>query len=263
MENKLLERLKNVRNSILSLDQITNERKYHLVDFDKTYMDKNALPGTPFRCFESVPVGRPSKRKQNDDMSFDPYVDTLFDYPLIVRRIMGDEFYNIFNEVTLKNGSNLKMSEDIKYLNYHLTVQLPFCGMDCWHCYNEKITCSAGYHNQEVEKIKGAEDNKYWNAENILKIFAACRKQGKLEGKEYNVLRVSGGEPFLVPELIAELLEKISTTKNEYYPKFIWTETNLVSWSENEEKISIVDIACQEAKETGLDIKGIFLKNRI
>jgi len=182
--------------------------RFELVTFKSDDM-RGAIGGTPFRKFESVPQTKESKRKQNDSPNFDPYVDTVFDYPSIVKRVRSS-------------------SEDaIQHFNWHLTVQVPYCRMDCWHCYNPKTVCQTGIGN--IRKVEGG--TKAYTATDILKEFRTLRKEGQARGEHYNVLRVSGGEPFLVPELIAELLDAISNSPHPDDPKAIWTETNLTTWA--------------------------------
>lgn len=178
-----------------------------LVTFESGDM-LGAVAGTPFRKFESVPQKKESKRKQNDSIAFDPYLDTLFDYPNIVKRTLNSPL------------------DAIKHFNWHLTVQVPYCRFDCWHCYNPKGVCQTG-HN--IGKVVG--ETKLYTVEEILGQFVQIRKDAEYRGERYNVLRVSGGEPFLAPELIAGLLEEISNNPNPDYPKLIWTETNLSSWA--------------------------------
>lgn len=219
MDEHLLERLLKIRDA--TVVQEGGTLKFKLVSFTDTSMSKDAIPGTPFRTFESVPLGRDSKRRQNDSMSFDPYVDTLFDYPLVVDAALGRAF------------------NSVKELVWHLTIQVPYCGMDCWHCYNDKRVCFGGV--DRLLEIQGDESPSQWSAQEILESFAECRRQGRSIGRAYNVLRVSGGEPFLVPELLAELLQlihdngqKSDAEKNQDYPVAIWTETNLITWAEAE-----------------------------
>jgi hypothetical protein len=95
-------------------------------------------------------------------------------------------------------------------------------------------------------------------------MFADCKEQGRTIGRIYNVLRVSGGEPFLAIELIAELLELIhansqkpDSERNPNYPLAVWTETNLITWAESEDGCSVVKESCQQAKRQGLEIKSL------
>ncbi len=240
MNKKLLDRLLKIRNiTVLSEG---SELKYRLVSFTDTMMSKDSIPGTPFRAFESVPQGRVSKRRQNDTMSFDPYVDTLFDYPLIVNAALGGNY------------------DALEDLNWHLTIQLPYCGMDCWHCYNDKGVCTAGLGG--VPEIRGSLG--LWTTKEILEAFARCRRQGRTVGRIYNVLRVSGGEPFLAIELLAELLklihansQKVHSKQNPDYPLAVWTETNLITWAELKNGRSVVKKSCEQPKRPDLDIRSL------
>ena len=244
MNDRFFDRLLKIRNTTVRREG--EVLKYRLVSFTKSTMAKDAIPGTPFRTFQSVPQGRVSKRKQNDTMSFDPYVDTLFDYPLIVNNILGGS-YDALND-----------------LNWHLTLQVPYCGMDCWHCYNDKQVCTAGVNG--VLEIEGTQEE--YTAKEILEVYADCKKQGLTIGRNYNVLRVSGGEPFLAIELLAELLQLINengqkevSERNTNYPIVIWTETNLIPWAETEDGNSVIKVSREEANKHGLNVKSIFRAN--
>ncbi|MHC4084968.1 MAG: hypothetical protein ACYSWZ_09920 [Planctomycetota bacterium] len=240
MDTKFFEKLMDIRETILSVNKDNKEYTYKLAQFDNTSMAKDCIIGTPFRYWESVPQKKTSKRKQNNTMAFDPYKDTLFDYPLVVKTVLN---------------SNLDALDE---LNFHLVVQLPACGMDCWHCYNDKRVC-AGFLETTIP-------TKPWSAKEILDKFVDCRRFKQLPGHKYNILRVSGGEPFLIPELIAELLELMgdeNATDYADYPKALWTETNLVTWAEDEKGNSVVKKACKDAKaRNGLDIQNTFTKYR-
>ena len=241
MNVDLFEKLMEIRNTIIFFDKDTKKYTYKLAMFDNTSMAKDAIVGSPFRYFEAVPQKRASKRKQNNTMAFDPYRDTLFDYPLIVKNVLHSDL------------------DALDELNYHLTVQVPCCGMNCWHCYNDKKVCEAGFLEITVP-------TKPWSAEDILKSFADCRRSRQLPGHTYNILRVSGGEPFLIPELIGELLELMgdkSAPDHADYPKALWTETNLVTWATDSNGNSIVSEACKEAKDkNGLDLTDIFARHK-
>lgn len=107
-------------------------------------------------------------------MAFDPYLDTLFDYPSIVKRTLASPL------------------DAIKNFNWHLTVQVPYCRFNCWHCYNPKGVCQTG-HN--IGKVVG--ETKAYTVQEILDQFVQIRKEAESSGERINVLRVSGGEPFL------------------------------------------------------------------
>jgi len=208
--------------------------QYRLAKLQGTEMDRDAIPGTPFRVFECVPQTKPSRRKINNALDFDPYQHTLFDYPIIVKN-------------TLRSDSNA-----IDNFNHYLTIHVPYCGMHCWHCFNPTKVCEAFPEVQQV-----GVDNVAWSAQDIIEKFQKCA--GAPEGQRYNVLRVSGGEPFLVPELIAELLEK--TDGQGRSPQLIWTETNLTSWAAGPNGKSVFDVACEEASP-GLHVRDILTKHR-
>lgn len=214
MKPEILDQLLKAHEKCVGLDG--DLLTFDLVTFKSNDM-QGAIAGTPFRKFESVPQKRESKRKQNDTMSFDPYLDTLFDYPSVVKRNLGSPL------------------EAIKYFNWHLTLQIPYCRFDCWHCYNPKDVCQTGEH---LGTVIG--DIKRYKVPDILAEFARLRREAASRGEHLNILRVSGGEPFLAPELIVELLEKISVSPGTDYPSLIWTETNLATWAKTPDGDSLI-----------------------
>lgn len=233
MNSALVDKLIEVRKSMLRYDSSEEVYKYHLADFSSTERVRYAIPDSPFRAFPSVPQDYSSKRKQNNTIAFDPYRDTLFDYPLVVKHLLQSPL------------------QAVEHFNYHLTVQLPSCGMDCWHCYNDKQICAAGF-------TKGKIKTNEYTAQQVLESFVKCKKNDQIH--HYNILRISGGEPFLVPELIAELLKIIHRKGDPDYPQAIWTETNLLPWIADDQDKSVMTQALVEAKNNGLDMESIFSK---
>ena len=237
MSDQFLQEILGSRGHVLSVQE-DGQTAYELAEFKGTSMEDDALWGTPFRRFETVPQGRESSRKQNDSLQFDPHTDTLFDYPMVVGALLDD------------------VPHGLDFYNYHLTVQIPYCRMDCWHCYNDKKACRTG-RTQETKV-----PHKPWTAQNILDEFSKAKKAAGTHSKEYNVLRVSGGEPFLVPELLAELLDAISDGSNPNYPQAIWTETNLTPWIKTEDGRSLFDCAKDEYfSRTKRDIEDMLRRN--
>ena len=236
--SKFLEELLESRANVLQENE--DEVICKLAEFTDTSMKKDSIWGTPFREFESVPQGRVSRRKQNDSLHFDPYLDTLFDYPFTVGTFLGDPH------------------NSIERFNYHLTVQIPTCRMDCWHCYNDKTACASG-HAQQLN-IPVAQ----WSVQKVLTAFAETRREGQRRGRHYNVLRVSGGEPFLVPEFIAELHEAICAPNADAdYPQVIWTETNLTPFMRTADGVSLFDHASASYKSRhGKSITDMLSRDR-
>jgi uncharacterized Fe-S cluster-containing radical SAM superfamily protein len=67
----------------------------------------------------------------------------------------------------------------------------------------------------------------WFTAQNIVNGFIKQRDSDRERGFYSNILRITGGEPFLVPELIIEILGELKK-RNLNKDIFLWTETNLV-----------------------------------
>jgi uncharacterized Fe-S cluster-containing radical SAM superfamily protein len=171
-----------------------------LKDYKGTYIEKDVQKEEKmlypiFRPFE--PVRPSSRRKLNIDpeLHFDPYNDSLMDYPSII-------------------GNKLKKSW--KQYNRLISLHIPSCPNNCWHCYVPKEL----YENA----VGRSEDIA---AEDIVDRFLEQRNSDANQGKYSNVLRITGGEPFLLPELIRDCLRHIKAEKKDN-EIFLWTETNLL-----------------------------------
>jgi len=118
--------------------------------------------------------------------------------------------------------------------NMLIAVHVPICPYNCWHCYNDK-------------KLHSPINASWVTAKDIVAAFCNQREFDEARGIHSNVLRITGGEPFLVPELILECLEELEKQlPNERV--FLWTETDLLPFiSENGE--SFVEQLTIEKKE--------------
>jgi len=196
----------------------SDNHKYEIIsDFgNSSVTSEEKLNFTYFRIF--TPVKPESGRKLNAIYggAFNPYKDTLMDYPTIIQfklEKIGKETWDHYNRLI-----SLHVSE---------------CPLDCWHCYIENCLktkcdrcsifefCKSGY----LEKIKISYG--YKSADEILTDFLKQREIDKDKGKFSNVLRITGGEPLLVPNLLSELLNLLRDKKLDK-EIFIWTETNLI-----------------------------------
>jgi len=179
----------------LRVNIIRNENgvnKFRIINsFKDTSMANLQLKYPIFRSFDVV---KPSeRRKLNIIGGFDMYNDSLMDYPSIIQS---------------------KMAGKWEAYNRLISVHIPVCPFNCWHCYNDK-------------KLHAAKDGSdYYAAQEIVTKFLEQRNFDKASGLESNVLRITGGEPLLVPELI---LETLNILKESGLDKevFVWTETNL------------------------------------
>ena len=140
------------------------------------------------------PVKEERRRRTNVALGFDAHADSLLDYPSIIQHKIGGEWpqYNML-----------------------ISVHVPACAYRCWHCYNDKMLHSP--------------DNADWiSAEQLVDEFVKQREHDSHRQAEYpsNVLRITGGEPFLVPELILECLWELKR-RGLHEHVFVWTETGL------------------------------------
>lgn len=151
-----------------------------------------------FRVF--VPVKPERNRKMNScyGSDFNIYLDTLFDYPTIIAA---------------------KMKNDWSAFNRFLSVNVGGCCFRCWYCF-----CDDAYlHGANCISLK---------PEKIVDRFVETRRKDYSLGISTNVLRISGGEPFLVPEFIMKCLERIKDLKLDK-EVFLWCETNLAPFVSN------------------------------
>ncbi len=202
----LAERLRHRRGTLVTEPEGPDgAKKYKLIKtFEGTYMAEQMkkeenLSEPIFRVFEAA---KPSRgRKWNIDLKdeFDPHVDSLLDYGSII---------------------GAKLGKPAKNYNRLLSVHVPVCQNDCWHCFVPKELYTYQSENEwRYESLTG---------EHIVNKFIKQRNHNAAwdEAKKSNVLRITGGEPFLVPDLIADVLNAIQKEglSNEV---FVWTETNL------------------------------------
>lgn len=90
--------------------------------------------------------------------------------------------------------------------NKPFTIQVGACNLDCYFCF-------------VGDDLKNCKNGTYFTAEDIVKIFHDINSSG--------VLRISGGEPFLVPEFLKDVawwMSKMQAGKK----KFLWIDTNLL-----------------------------------
>jgi uncharacterized Fe-S cluster-containing radical SAM superfamily protein len=169
-----------------------------------------------FRIFTPV---KPSKSRKLNSVygdSFNPFKDTLMDYPTIVQYKLG------------KVGK-------LDWSNYNRLVSLHIsrCPINCWHCYIEeclKFECNICSVNRKYCQDRKAEmgiKEDWFSAKKIVKNFIKQRDLDKEKRLFSNILRITGGEPFLVPNLLLEILEELQKEKLNK-DIFLWTETNLI-----------------------------------
>lgn len=169
-----------------------------------------------FRIF--IPAKSYKGRKLNSVYGgeFNPFKDTLMDYPTIVQYKLG------------KVGI-------VDWVNYNRLISLHIsrCPLNCWYCYIEEClksncnVCTAKeYCNKGMEVKKGIKED-WFSAQKIIDGFIKQRNLDKERGLFSNILRISGGEPFLAPQLLLEILEELKS-RQLHNEVFLWTETNLI-----------------------------------
>lgn len=153
------------------------------------------MPGTLsdiLRVFSAIEPTKNRKPNGQYGFGFDKYTDVLSDSPITIAGKMGGEWRNY---------------------NQQVIVQIGICNFRCWYCYVD-------YELLSGRKVL------YLTADAIVSQFLEQRQHAKSEGKEWNVLRISGGEPFLAPDLILDCLRIIKQLHLDR-DICIKTETNL------------------------------------
>lgn len=153
---------------------------------------------------------RPIKDKRNlafDDKAakleaFDAYRDSWFDYPTIIQSRMHGQSWEDYNCL--------------------VAMHVPACTYKCWHCY---VTDDS----KNPQKMLKDGLIQYATPSELVDAFLDQKKanEEKSDGKiPTNVIRVTGGEPFLEPDLILGILKDLEH-KGKSKEIFVWTETNL------------------------------------
>jgi uncharacterized Fe-S cluster-containing radical SAM superfamily protein len=166
--------------------------KFGLADFSRTAMLD--VINNIFRVFVPVNVERQRKLNTQFGHRLNIFLDSLFDYPTIIQ-------------------SKLGMYGSWEQYNRLLTVQLGGCNFRCWYCYCD-------------DSLLRGEKLVYLTAEELVDKFIEQRVKDMASGLPSNVLRISGGEPFLAPDLILGCLEEIKKRRLDERI-FVWSETNL------------------------------------
>jgi uncharacterized Fe-S cluster-containing radical SAM superfamily protein len=210
----LLEKTRRLMNSVT--DEKT--KKYLLIsDFGTSIESKEKDDLYPyFRIF--TPVEREKNRNINSvyGKKFDLFADSLMDYPTIINFKLG------YNESNWESYNHL------------ISIHVARCPLNCWHCYlyeclkNECGLACSNYdtcNHEKKSELKIKED--WFSAKEIVESFIQRRQSDLERGIKTNVLRITGGEPFLIPTFILEILQELQE-RNLQNEIFVWTETCLV-----------------------------------
>lgn len=187
-----------------------------LSDYRDTYIQKQIeseerMINSIFRVFEAVKPERRRKLNINPVYEFSIHNDSLFDYGSII---------------------GYKLQKPWALFNRLIAIQVPFCPNNCWHCYLPKEL-----YDQRSSRVRHVEKT----AREIVNLFKQQRDQDRNQGKYSNVLRITGGEPFLLPELILDILQAIQDDGLSE-KIFVWTETNLEPFA-GPEGLAFMDLA--------------------
>lgn len=169
-----------------------------------------------FRIFTPVKPYKGRKLNSIYGGSFNPFKDTLMDYPTIVQHKLG--------KVGTSGWENWN-----RLVSLHITR----CPLDCWHCYIDECLksncniCTARKYCDENTKVKIGIKEDWFSARKIVDGFIEQRNLDKVKGLSSNILRITGGEPFLAPELLLQILEELKS-RQLHKEVFLWTETNLI-----------------------------------
>jgi uncharacterized Fe-S cluster-containing radical SAM superfamily protein len=191
--------------------------KFALADFCGEKMPD--IMDNTFRIF--IPHKPERNRLDNgkDGVKLDIYRDTVFDYPSIIQSKLGGSWES-YNKI--------------------LSAQVALCDFYCWHCYVPDGL------------LRGGNKIDYLSSKQLVDDFLALRTNKEKESYGSNVLRISGGEPFLAVDLILESLEYIHD-KGLDEEIFVWSETNLSPFLRKEGQDSLA--------ETWLENQGKSLKD--
>lgn len=119
-----------------------------------------------------------------------------------------------------ENRNELLMPPHISECNGVFIAQVNGCNLKCWQCYVD-----------DVNKSANPRYGKFFSAEEILTAFLIESRKAQFSlnpERKINVLRLSGGDPFLVPEIILGLVESVIEFGIEDYI-YVWIDTNLLS----------------------------------
>lgn len=126
--------------------------------------------------------------------AFDPLSDWLMDFATIAAAGIGRTDWENFRRLVL--------------------IHVGKCTSRCWYCYND------AWDKEKAKCVFGER-----TAREIIEYFKLQQdRDAKRDGWECNVLRLSGGEPFLQPELVEDLAKEIANEKDIFF----WVDTNLI-----------------------------------
>lgn len=181
-----------------------------------------------FRIFEPVKAEKGRKLSKQYDTTFNALKDSLMDYPTIAAYKLG------VNEET-----------DWKRYNRLISVHIAKCPINCWHCYLEECLrndcndCTVSEYCIDHRKSEYNIKTAWYSAQTIVNDFVLQRESDSKIGVQTNILRITGGEPFLAPKLIIDILDELRRRELDK-EILIWTETNLMPFCVSQDGKTIV-----------------------
>jgi sulfatase maturation enzyme AslB (radical SAM superfamily) len=162
-----------------------------------------------------------SGTEQEKDLSPDRFLDDIFRVKLYTKP--GEDYFRgepagiAAKKLTIP-GERIVSPEEC---NAVFLGQIAGCNLSCWYCYvDRKVNCG----NQKYGKFLSAE-------EYLMQFLLASKRYQNAVRPDYrlNVLRLSGGEVFLVPEIILWLIEAIERFGLEKYI-YLRVDCNLMTF---------------------------------
>jgi uncharacterized Fe-S cluster-containing radical SAM superfamily protein len=123
--------------------------------------------------------------------------------------------------------------EDPRNYSKSLTIQVAGCNYDCNYCYVPKELRTASTRH-----------GKYFTAKEIVETFLQARRDSL---EPLNVIRITGGESILVPEIIRDVYEEVEKMKLERI--YFWIDTNLST--------------CKYLEDVESDLKPVLRKKNV
>lgn len=165
------------------------------------------------------------KKKVLDDyFRYKDYIDNEEWYKATLKEIWSSKFIGLRKDYLTRPiieakileyqnpsySAALRMGGDPRDYNKVFTVQLAGCDYDCNYCYVPKEL-----------NVANPRAGNYFSAGEIIDRFLFA-KNNSLE--PMNVVRISGGNPGLAPEIIIDILDELKKRKLNIY---IWIDSNL------------------------------------
>ena len=103
-----------------------------------------------------------------------------------------------------------RLGGDTRNYSKVFTIQISGCDFDCNYCYVPKQI-----------NVANPELGRYFSAKEIIDYFLSAKEKSK---EPMNVVRISGGNPTIIPEIIVDIYNEI---KNQGLDVYLWIDSNL------------------------------------